>query len=160
MSEFTAEMARERWEYNPDTGIMKWKISPSGNIKVGNAVGCKVDHGYFVTRWKNKYLYVHRIIWLIVHGEWPEAEIDHINGIGTDNRISNLRKSSHQQNMRNRKCHRNGHLPGTVHRKHNRKTPWEARIPIDGKLKYLGRFPTQQLAHAAYLAALKQLEVK
>jgi len=43
---------------------------------------------------------VHRIIWFMHHGTWPE-EIDHIDRNGLNNKIENLRNGTHQDNMKN-----------------------------------------------------------
>jgi hypothetical protein len=43
----------------------------------------------------------HRLAWLMVNGDWPENEIDHINGNKCDNSIKNLRHVSRLQNARN-----------------------------------------------------------
>jgi len=45
----------------------------------------------------------HRIIWLLVKGEWPKEFLDHKNGIRTDNRIENLRECNMAQNHANRR---------------------------------------------------------
>lgn len=46
---------------------------------------------------------LHRAIWAMYSGAWPDADIDHINGVKTDNRIVNLRHVPHVENMRNQK---------------------------------------------------------
>jgi len=48
----------------------------------------------------NRMYKSHRIIWLLVHGYWPN-QIDHINGNGLDNRIINLRDVTPEENARN-----------------------------------------------------------
>jgi hypothetical protein len=154
----TADEARRRFEYDPETGTLRWKIRAARNVKVGDITGNKTSTGYLQVRWNYKNLLVHRVVWLMVHGEWPVEEIDHINGDRTDNRIVNLRRASRRQNGQNLKRHREGRLPGTKRFKQNMKNPWEARISIGGKYKYLGLFTTEQEAHKAYLAALSELE--
>ena len=76
----TYEEAKETWNYDPDTGVMKWKIKPATNIKLGDITGALDSHGYLVTRRHYKIYQTHRLIWLLIYKKWPN-EIDHINGI-------------------------------------------------------------------------------
>ena len=48
-------------------------------------------------------LWKHRLVFFLVHRRFPK-EIDHINGIKTDNRIENLREVNGSENCRNRDC--------------------------------------------------------
>jgi hypothetical protein len=156
--DLTVDEARQRFDYDPETGMLRWKVRAARNVKVGDITGNKTTGGYLQIRWNYRNLSVHRIIWLMVHGEWPSEEIDHINGDRTDNRIVNLRCVSRRENLQNLKRHRSGCLPGAKRFKKNLKAPWEARITIDGKYRYLGMFATEQEAHEAYLAALPKME--
>lgn len=45
----------------------------------------------------------HRAAWCIHYGEWPSAEVDHIDGDRENNRIENLRMASRRENLQNRR---------------------------------------------------------
>ncbi|WP_372584598.1 HNH endonuclease signature motif containing protein [Cronobacter sakazakii] len=47
--------------------------------------------------------YAHRLCWALYYGSYPVGSIDHINGDGFDNRISNLREVTHRGNTHNQK---------------------------------------------------------
>ena len=111
------------------------------------------SNGY-LTIFCNGFRYAaHRLAWLYVHGEWPPAHIDHINGIRTDNRISNLRSvtaSVNAQNMRRAMKNSKTGVLG-VTKCGNR---FKAQLAIPrGSNKYLGLFKTIGEAQQAYLDA-------
>ena len=95
----------------------------------------------------------HRVIWAMIHGQWPEGQIDHINHNITDNRIDNLRVVSGQENRRNGPMPTNntsGHVGVTWHNKANK---WQAQIGVKGVSKYLGCYLNIQDAVKARDAA-------
>ena len=59
----------------------------------GRPTGSRSQKGYLRTSITGREYRIHRLVWLWVHGEHPREgmTIDHINGVKTDNRISNLR---------------------------------------------------------------------
>lgn len=73
-------------------------------------------------------------------GDWPEVEIDHIDGDPLNNRRSNLRFCTRAQNARNQLKRKNGSsdFKGVPWNKRNQK--WQAHIRVDGRLKALGYF--------------------
>jgi hypothetical protein len=99
----------------------------------------------------------HQVVWILHNGEIPEGLVlDHIDGNRTNNAIENLRLASIRGNAQNQKVHRNGRLLGA--QLDAPRGCWKSSIKINGKLKFLGRFTTEQEAHEAYLAALKDLK--
>ena len=87
----------------------------------------------------------HRLAWFYHHGTWPEGDIDHVNGIRTDNRISNLRDICRSRNLLNRHAPRPENRLGIVGvRKRNSK--YEARLQFRGKRLQLGVFDTPEEA--------------
>ena len=57
-------------------------------------VGCKIGK-------KLVCVYLHRAVWAVCKGRWPEQQLDHINGNKQDNRIENLREVSQSENNMN-----------------------------------------------------------
>lgn len=98
------DVLRSLFSFDSDTGILRWAVSPTARVKVGQEAGTQHDCGYKRVMVQGKNLYVHRIIFAILHGEWPE-QIDHINGKRQDNRAENLRGVTNLIN-----CH-NKHVP-------------------------------------------------
>lgn len=154
----TMDIARLRGllHYDPDTGILTWRVRPSPTVAAG-AIAGKIADGYVVISVDDSHWQAHRLAWAITHGEWPNGEIDHINRKRTDNRLSNLRVLSRYGQALN--CDRIGNRPpgtlGTVKNKRGR--GWYARIQRDGKLYQLGKFDRRADAHAAYIAARDRL---
>ena len=112
--------------------------------------------GYLVGAINSRQLKAHRVTWALHFGKWPAEFLDHINGIRTDNRISNLREVSYQGNARNacRDSRNNTGVAGVSWNK--RQKVYRAFIMGDGRRIYLGRFAT--LAEAA--SARKQAEIE
>ncbi len=93
------------FRYEPDTGKLFWRIKPNGRVEscaeIKNRAG--KNRIYIQVQIKNKSYAVHRIAWALFHKELPDTalQIDHINGIGYDNRIVNLRLCTSKENMNN-----------------------------------------------------------
>jgi hypothetical protein len=74
--------------------------------KRGTSLKFKIDYdGYCLFsasyHHKHKYYRVHRFIWEYFNGPIPkELQINHINGIKTDNRLGNLELVTHKENIR------------------------------------------------------------
>ena len=149
------EKLNEILEYESETGLFTWKVSRKGCTK-GKFVGSVNPRGYVFIHVLGKYFQAHRLAWLMVHGEWPKQQIDHINRIKTDNRIANLREASHTLNQQNRvKALRNNSLVVIGVSRHN--SGFQARIGVNGMVKSIGVFKSIEEASAAYKEAKNHL---
>jgi AP2 domain. len=119
-----------------------------GLLRRGQPCGF-LAQGYLWAKIGETRFAAHRIIFAIEYGWWPE-NVDHANGIKTDNRPSNLRAATHAQNMQNR-----GPLKAKTKGVYwqPRRGKWYAYTRIGGKQKNLGSFDTEAAAAAAYAAA-------
>ncbi len=135
----TQEELKELMLYDPETGKFSWIKSRRG-VRSMEAAGCVTKRGYVNIYINYKKYLAHRLAWLYVHGKWPPEQIDHINGVRSDNRICNLREASGCQNQLNRwvDCRNKSGIKGVCWHKNNQK--WQAQTSIDGKEYYLGQF--------------------
>ena len=93
------EVLSKSFSYNPETGDILWKVS-AGTAKAGSVAGCLAE-GYILLGCGRRLLKAHRVAWMLHYGVDPVLDIDHKNGIGTDNRIENLRLATVHENTRN-----------------------------------------------------------
>ena len=124
------ETAKEFFNYDPDTGRITWRVRSGKKVKIGDVAGSINGEGYMQIRFKGKGHYAHRVIWLLVTGKWPENDIDHINGIRDDNRLSNIRAATRGENNQNMKPYSNTGISGITLEKNGR---YKARLHLDGK---------------------------
>jgi len=170
------KQAFEEWRDIPGFNG-KYKISTDGKVMSFSGRGCNpklstVGRLIHISPNKNGYptvslsrdgqrkpYRVHRLMAsAYLDGFCNDLEVDHINGIKTDNRVENLRMCTHSQNNRNRRSSKlsQSKYIGVYHGSTGEANPWEASIRTDYGRVYLGRFPTEEAAAAAYnQAALK-----
>ena len=133
--------------YDPRTGRLSYKVHITNRCHPGAYAGSVYQNGYVMVRFGTKAMRAHRIIWTLLHGPIPTGmQIDHINGVRTDNRLTNLRlvtPSMNSRNMRLYSSNKSGH-PGVSY------------IPATGTWKAeitLGLFKTREEAIAVRKAA-------
>lgn len=136
----TQERLRELFDYNPKTGVFTRIATAGSRGPAGVEAGTLNNMGYLRVMIDRRSYLAHRLAWLWVFGNLPPAgsEVDHINGIGTDNRIRNLRLVTHRQNSRNQvlNCRNTSGHAGVHYLR--RKDRWLAYIRVDGRWKHLG----------------------
>jgi len=84
--------------------------------------------------------FAHRVIWLFATGNWPENQIDHINGDRSDNRISNLRDVTKAENMKNMRVRAKSKSGASGVYWYEGLQKWQVFISVKGKTRNLGRF--------------------
>lgn len=152
----TFEEANELFEYDLKSGELKWKVSRSNKIKVGQVAKPRKS-GYITVSINGTMYYAHRIAWLMTYRELPELEIDHINRIKSDNKISNLRLVTRSKNCKNtglRTTNTSGHKGVSWSIKYEK---WVVTITKDYKPIYIGSFKNIEDASTAYDRASVEL---
>ena len=153
MTSTTLGIEELRHRYLHRDGVVYYN-NPPYRRRTDKAVGSLDRHGYLITRHNGMRLAVHRLVWALHHGRLPVGDIDHINGIKSDNRPVNLREVTHSTNQQNQ---RKSHVGATsrylgVHRnKYSQRSPWTASITVNGRARYIGCYRTEEEAHSAYL---------
>lgn len=145
----TAEYVKTLLDYDPETGIFVWKVSRRKRLQ-GVKAGRISNKGYVQISIDDKRYSAHRLAWLVYYGEFPNGWLDHINRNKSDNRISNLRIATNQQNQFNQGLPSNNTsgFKGVVWNKNQGK--WNAAMTLNGKRHHLGTFETKEEASAAY----------
>ena len=146
------ETIKSLLDYDPDTGIFRWKVTGTGR-KVSKIAGCN-GQGYVSIRINYELLYAHRLAWYITYGYLPK-ELDHINRNKSDNRICNLRECNRSQNLANKLPYENRKYKGVYFDK--RRGKYQSQIKHNNKQYYLGTFKTSEAAARAYNAKALEL---
>lgn len=140
----TLARARELFHYDPETGLLVWR-------KSGREAKTLLNGRYKGLECAGRPYRVHRVAWLLMTGEWPKFDVDHIDGNTINNRWANLRDVTHSVNLQNQRAARKTHsgLLGVF----KNKKRWMARISIGSGLLHLGTYDTPEQAHAVYVQA-------
>lgn len=157
--ELTMDRLRSVLDYNPQTGVFTWKKVSAGTRVENGVAGSPAIGGKYVSITIDQKPYLaHRLAWFYVNGVWPEGEIDHMDGCGTNNRIDNLRDVSHAVNMQNIRAktakNKRSSLMGVSVSDEGRIT---SSLTFAGKSYYLGTFDTEHDAHKAYISAKRAM---
>ena len=131
-------------------GILRWKYSVGRRIRAGGVAGYITSKGYLQVQLHYRVHRVHRVIWAMRHGAWPQCQIDHIDENKSNNSIGNLRQCTNGENQQNitkaRRGSRSG-VRGVCWITRDKK--WRAHIVINGERKHLGAFDSLLDAVAA-----------
>lgn len=158
--DLTQDILESVLSYNKDSGDFVWKKSVSQSCRKGSKAGTVSDGkgtNYITISISRNFFYAHRLAWLYVTGEWPENQIDHINGNGMDNRWVNLRLANFTENACNvglRKNNTSGYKNVTWDKTCNK---WLVQIQKDYVVRYAGWF--DNLQDAVQISKVKRQEI-
>lgn len=156
MPVLTQARLHEVLDYDPKTGVFRWKVSLSNRAQAGSVAGGSMSHGYLRIAVDGVRYTAHRLAWFYVYGVWPSARLDHRDTNPAHNWINNLREATMSQNLANQKQRRtntSGHKGVTFWARDGN---WKAQIGVRGKNINLGYFPTREAAAAAYAEAARE----
>lgn len=153
------EKVQSLLRYDPISGSLHWRES-RGRMAAGMVAGCvRGDRGYVQVRIDGAIYYGHRLAWVLKTGKpIPEgAEIDHRDGVTSNNRSGNLRLATSQQNKRNMQTpsHNTSGVKGVTYRKN--KARWQAQISVNNQCRYLRSFKNFEDAVAARQKAEREV---
>jgi hypothetical protein len=162
--------------YNPETGKFTYKVATAdmfgdgkrhmtaeARAKVWNTknaereAGSVDGQGYVVMCVGSKIYKAHRLAFLLMTGEMPKGQVDHINGDRADNRWENLRDVPKLLNALNQKRHSTNKSGVTGVRFAAHTNKWMAYIGHDNRMHHLGVFDTLEEAAEARWEAEEQL---
>jgi len=154
----TQARLKELLNYDKESGIFTWNID-RGRANRGDIAGTdnlcskkmyrsiKIDYIQYMS---------HRLAWLFVTGRFPEYEIDHIDGNGTNNKFSNLRSVDSYENHKNMRIpsdNKSGVIGIYLYKRTNK---WIAQIRNNMETINLGTFSNK----ADAIIARKMAEYK
>lgn len=128
--ELTQDILKELLHYDPDTGVFTWlerdikwfghcrygsaECDKFNNKHAGNIAGCvhtqNGEKDYIIIGinilGNKKRMRANILAHLYMTGEFPNGDIDHVDGNGINNSWKNLRDVSHQENGKNCKLNK------------------------------------------------------
>lgn len=94
------EMISDKLSYDKESGFFKSNLSGK---RIGYIDGC----GYEVINIYNQEYRSHRLAMVIMGLDLTGLEVDHINGVRSNNKLSNLRLVSKKENAKNKRLRAN-----------------------------------------------------
>jgi hypothetical protein len=130
-------------EEDADLGAMVWNVH-------------KTRHTHYAQ--SKKYPSLHRMVLakMLERELLPEEQVDHINGLGWDNRRENLRLATRSENSRNRRLSRQNTSGYKGVSWDKREKKWSAYLKVNKKFVYFKFFTTREAAYAAVCEVREQ----
>lgn len=131
--EITQEYLKSIFDYCHESGNLIYRVKVSKKINLNQVAGTiqKSSAG-------KPYLHIiidgyryraHHLVWLYVYGQFPSMIIDHIDGNGLNNKLSNLEEKSESENHKNKRLFKTNKTG--ISGVHFRKDKFTARIKLN-----------------------------
>lgn len=132
--------------YSPEAGLFYWRKTVGRRAIAGTFAGGVTSSGYVSIRLRGRPYQAHRLAVFMMTGKMPTHEVDHRDGVRTNNKYKNLREATTLQNRMNRKLNSTNKsgFKGVSLRKSTGK--WVAQISG----RHIGTYTTAQQASDAY----------
>jgi hypothetical protein len=135
--------------YDDDTGLLIRKRRTSKSVYVGDIAGTTRVDDYIVVRVNGRMHKAHHVVWLLKTQNWPNGNLDHIDGDISNNRIENLREADHRMNARNQKLRSTNKSGVCGVCWESQKKRWRATINGENGKENIGHFINKSDAIAA-----------
>lgn len=114
-------------------------------------------NGYLRGRVCGELHYVHRLVVLCMTGDWPSADVDHIDGDRSNNRWVNLRAATRAENLQNRSATTKS-ASGVRNVYFDKPSgKWQVKVMRSGRSKSFGYFGTLEEASSVALTAKAEM---
>ncbi len=148
-SDISVERIRQLFDYDAWTGNLKWRVSYSNRIKVGEIAGGIAANGRKYVGLDGDRIILHRVIWAHQKGEWPKHHLAPLAGDYLNTRIENLLEQTPRETAKKEGV-RSNNKTGTKGVAWNPdKMDYTVYAYIDGKSKFHSRHSNLEEANAA-----------
>lgn len=155
-SDLTAGELRQLLIYDSVSGEFTWRNARGRKTRAGAKAGY-TSNGYIRIGINGKDYFAHCLVWLYAHGSWPTADIDHIDGIRSNNCLLNLRQAKRAENLQNQRAPRSDNKSGFLGVSFDAKRGmYKAALKVSGKTVFTKRTITAEEAASAYLEAKRK----
>jgi hypothetical protein len=156
MTTLTHERLLTVMDYEPATGVFRWKVRSSNRIHIGDRAGVVNGKGHRFIMIDGEKFQASRLAIFYVRGEWPTQDVKFLNGDSDDCSISNLQEMSRIESARLRGA-LSTNTTGLRGVSPAARGKWKAAISANYQQIMLGVFDTKEEASAIYEHAMSIL---